>query len=137
MVFANAKSYNIAMGKSLIDQIEELLDRKLDEKLDRMLDEKLDRLFDEKLDARFDAFEDKLDYKLDARFDAFEGKMDLKFGAFTEHMDDKFDGLAEALQLTNEMVGKLPTRDEFTEVKADITTIKLAVRDTNRELHGL
>lgn len=121
MVFTNTKSYNIAMGKSLIDQIEELLDRKLEEKLD----------------ARFDAFEDKLDYKLDARFDVFEGKMDLKFGAFTEHMDDKIDGLAEALQLTNEMVGKLPTGVEFTEVKTDITTIKLAVRDTNRELHGL
>lgn len=117
MAISKAEEYNDHMAKSLIDQIEEMLDRKLDE--------------------RFDAFEDKLDFKFDSRFDAFEDKLDLKFGAFMEHMDDKFDSLAEALQVTVDMVSQLPTRDEFNEVKADVTTIKLAVRDTNRELHGL
>jgi hypothetical protein len=99
------------MTKPLIDQIEDVLDRKLDEVLDRKLDEVLDRKLDEVLDR--------------------------KLGVVVEHFDDKFDSLAEALQLTNEMVGQLPTREEFNEVKVDITTIKLAVRDTNRELRGL
>ena len=111
MAYAHFEEYNLNMAMSLIDQIEEVLDRKLEEVLDRKLEEVLDRKLEEALDR--------------------------KVGVILEHFDDKFDSLAKALQLTNEMVSRLPTRDEFNEVKADITTIKLAVRDTNRELHGL
>jgi hypothetical protein len=74
--------------------------------------------------------EEVLDRKLDE-------KLDEKLGVFVKHVDDRFDGLAEAMMLMNERLMTLPTRDEFNEVKADIATIKIAVRDTNSELHGL
>jgi hypothetical protein len=107
------------MAMTLIQQIEEVLDRKLEEVLDRKLEEVLDRKLEEVLDRKLDE------------------KLDDKLGVFMEHMDDKFDTLAEVIEIMNERMMELPTRDEFNEVKADIVTIKLAVRDTNREMHGL
>lgn len=107
------------MAQTLIQQIEDVLDRKLEQKLeevfDRKLDEKLEPLLDRKLDE----------------------KLDEKLGVFMEHMDDKFDSLAEAVHLVTDLVSDRPTRQEFEDLKADVNTIKLAVRDTNREMHDL
>ena len=93
------------MDKPLIDQIEELLDRKLDK--------------------RFDAFGKKLGEEFDH-----------KLGFFIEHMDDKFDSLAEAIQATLEIVSDQPSRGEFNELKDDVKTIKLAVTATNKDLRN-
>jgi hypothetical protein len=89
------------------DIIEEVLDRKLDEKFDKKLDEKLDQ------------------------------KLDQKLGAFVEHLDDKFDGLAEAISIMNTGMQKLAKASDLTVIRQDIRTIKLAVKDTNTDLQRL
>jgi hypothetical protein len=88
---------------SLIDEIEEVLDRKLEEALDRKLDEKLDH----------------------------------KLGALMEYMDGRFDGLAEAVQTTLEIVSNQPSREEFDDLKSEVATIRLAVTATNQDLRKL
>lgn len=75
----------------------------------------------------------KLDEKLDKKLDE---KLDEKLGAFAEHLDDKFDSLVEAVSLMNFNMGKLAKTSDLKAVKQDITTIKLAVTGTNRELRG-
>lgn len=79
----------------------------VEEVLDRKLDEKLDQKLDEKLDE--------------------------KLGAFVEHLDDKFDSLAEAVSLMNTTMMGLARQSDLEDVKQDVRTIKLAVTDTNRE----
>jgi hypothetical protein len=99
---------------ALIDEIETLLDRKLDEKLD-----------------------EHLDAKLDTRFEDFEKKFGNKLGAFMEHLDDKFDSLAEAAQTTLEIVSNQPSREEFDALKSEVRTIRSAVTATNQDLRKL
>jgi hypothetical protein len=100
-----------AITSTVPDIIEEVLDRKLDEKFDKKLDEKLDQKLDEKLDQ--------------------------KLGAFVEHLDDKFDGLAEAISIMNTGMQKLAKASDLTVIRQDIRTIKLAVKDTNTDLQRL
>jgi hypothetical protein len=64
-------------------------------------------------------------------------KMDDKFGFFVEHMDDKFDSLAEAISLMNESLGKKASKSDLDEVQDDVKTIKLAVTDTNEDIRHL
>lgn len=93
--------------QDVIEAVEEALDRKLDEKLDKKLDEKLGQKLDEKL------------------------------GAFVEHLDDKFDSLAEAISLINTNMQGLAKASELQVVKDDVVTIKFAVKETNKDLHKL
>ena len=90
--------------QDIAEVVEEVLDRKLDEKLDQKLDEKLDQKLDEKL------------------------------GAFVEHLDDKFDSLAEAISLMNTTMGTLAKQSDLEDVKDDVRTIKFALTETNRDL---
>jgi hypothetical protein len=96
--------------------------------------EVVEEVVDRKLDTRFDAFEAKMDKKLDKKLDE---KLDSKLGAFIEHIDDKFNGLAEAIQVMNGTIQTLARSSELDEVKQDVKTIKVAVRATNQDLHRL
>lgn len=113
--------------QDVAEVVEEVVDRKLDEKLDKKFDEKLGlkpgETFDEKLDR---TLEEKLDTKLDS-----------KLGAFVEHLDDKFDSLTEAVSLMNTNMQGLARQSDLDQVKEDVRTIKLAVRDTNQDLRTL
>lgn len=102
-----------------------------------VVEEVLDRKLDEKLDKRFAAFEDKIDRKFDTRFAESEVKMDSKMGFFIEHMDDKFDSLAEAISLMGTNMKALARKSDLDEVKSDIKTIKIAVKETNKDIHRL
>lgn len=124
--------------------VERVFDRKLDEKLDSKLDNKLDERFtafeekiDRKLDVRFRNFEERTDEQLNRRFIDFEEKIDGKFGFFMEHVDDKFDALAEALQVMSGTISTLARDSDLREVRQDVKTIRAAVRDTNHDLHRL
>lgn len=142
--------------QDVAEVVEEVVDRVLDRKLDEKMDPKLDQRFtefegklDQKLDERFTEFEEKLDHKLDRRFVEFEEKLDHKLdkkldkkldeklGTFVEHLDDKFDGLAEAISLMNTTIGTLAKASELEEVQQDVKTVKIAVRATNDDLRHL
>ncbi len=117
--------------QDIAEVVEEVLDRKLDEKLDQKLDEKLD----EKLGLQPGQ---TLDDKLGLQFgETLDQKLDRKFGAYIEHVDDKFDSLAEVISLMNTTMGSLARQSDLSEVKEDVKTIKLAVADTNKDLHHL
>jgi hypothetical protein len=101
--------------QDIAEVVEEVLDRKLDEKLDSKLDQKLDS-------------------KLDERFSKFEDKMERKMGFFIEHIDDKFDSLAEVVSLMNDNINKKADKTDLEEIRDDIKTIKFAVKETNKDL---
>ena len=135
LVVREAADYTGAMSQltkqDVADVVEEVLDRKLDQKLDQKFEEKLGLKPGETLDQKLD---EKLDRKLDEKFDQH---LDSKLGAFVEHLDDKFDGLAEAVSLMNTNMGGLARRDDLEKVKDDVKTIRLAVTDTNGDLRRL
>lgn len=55
-----------------------------------------------------------------------------------EDMNGKFDAIMEILIPMQEQVREIPKmKEDITEMKADIRTIKIAVTDTNRDLHKL
>ncbi|HET7059846.1 MAG TPA: hypothetical protein VFH99_00800 [Candidatus Saccharimonadales bacterium] len=129
--------------QDVAEVVEEVVDRVLDRKLDEKLDQKLDEKFDEKLGLKpGETLDDKLglkpgetlDDKLGARFAASEDKIDRKMGFFIEHIDDKFDGLAEAVSLMNDNINKKADKTDLEEIKQDIKTIKFAVKETNKDL---
>lgn len=51
-----------------------------------------------------------------------------------EDIREQMKAVLEVSIGTRNMVAKLPTRDEFNELKDDVITIKTAVKDTNKEL---
>jgi hypothetical protein len=57
-------------------------------------------------------------------------------GFYYEKTKDDFELIFESLDLIQDKIDKLPTRDEFDELKTEVRTIKLSVIDTNKELHG-
>ncbi|MEK7059684.1 MAG: hypothetical protein AAB971_02930 [Patescibacteria group bacterium] len=54
-----------------------------------------------------------------------------------EHFDNKFDSLAEALQVMGYTMQTLAKDSDLQEVKLDVEVIKLAVTDTNKDLRKL
>lgn len=51
-----------------------------------------------------------------------------------EDMRSQIQTILEITLDTREQMNNLPTRDEFSELKQDVATIKIAVTDTNKEL---
>lgn len=58
-------------------------------------------------------------------------------GIFSEQIKDELQVILEVVSDIQTKMIHLPTREEFNELKADIRTIKAAVKDTNRELHSI
>ena len=58
-------------------------------------------------------------------------------GIFSEQIKGELQVIHEVLGDIQNKVSHLPTRDEFNELKADVRTIRAAVKDTNRELHTI
>lgn len=58
-------------------------------------------------------------------------------GIFSERVKDELRVIHEVLGDIQSKVSHLPTRGEFNELKADMRTIRTAVKDTNRELHTI
>lgn len=56
-------------------------------------------------------------------------------GFYYEKTKDDFQLVTEAIVSLKEQVDNMPTRDEFNELKDDVKIIKIAVTDTNKELH--
>ncbi len=54
-----------------------------------------------------------------------------------EAVIDQNDRILEAVGSMREQIADLPTRSEFNELKADVTTIKHAVKETNHDLGKL
>lgn len=81
--------------------------------------------------------EEVVERKLDERFADFEDKIDRGLGVFVEHMNDKFDSLAEALQVMSGTMSTLARDSDLQEVKQDVRTIRHTVRATNDDLHRL
>lgn len=54
-----------------------------------------------------------------------------------EDMNDKFDGVVEAVGQLQDTVKTLATKDELAEVKADVQIIKAVVTATNRDVANL
>lgn len=127
--------------QDVAEVVEEVLDRKLEEKLDKKLDEKFDEklglqageALDRKLDGRFAAY----DQKMDQRFATFKEDMERQMGFFIEHVDDKFDSLAEAFSVVNDNMRGLAKQSDLNDVKQDTKTIKRAVKETNHDLTRL
>ncbi len=133
--------------QDVADVVEEVLDRKLDEKLDKKLGLQAGQTLDDKLGLKpGENLGDKLGLKpgetLDSKLglrpeETLDDKLDQKFGFFAEHMDNKLDSLAEAVSTINTTMHSLARQSDLEEVKADVKTIKLAVRATNDDLHRL
>jgi len=125
--------------QDVAEVVEEVFDRKFDEKFDQKFDEKFDQKFDQKMGLKpGQTFDEKLDEKLDKKLGLQSGEtLDNKLGAFVEHIGDKFDSLAEAVSLMSSNMKTLARQSDLDEVKNDVKTIKLAVRETNRDLRHL
>lgn len=101
--------------QDIAEVVEEVLDRVLDRKLDQKLEERLGLKPGETLDE----------------------KLDSKLGAFVEHLDHKFDSLAEVVSLMNTNMQGLAKQSDLQTVRNDIKIIKRAVKDTNDDLRHL
>lgn len=64
-------------------------------------------------------------------------RIDMKLGILTEHIDHKFEQLLEAMGAMIEPRVRPIVQEELTEVKADISTINLAIKAANHNLKDL
>lgn len=64
-------------------------------------------------------------------------RIDMKLGILMEHLDHKFEQLIETMGVMIEQRVRPIVQEELMEVKADTTTMKLAITETNRDLKGL
>lgn len=62
---------------------------------------------------------------------------DDQFGASLEDIDHKIDGVFEAVVQMQDQVKKLPTQDEFNELKADVQTVEHSVAEQEQRLSHL
>jgi hypothetical protein len=63
---------------------------------------------------------------------------DLEHGAriVAEAIEDKLDAVLDVTQTTLKIVSNQPTREEFDDLKGEVRAIKLAVKDTNKDVQN-
>lgn len=102
--------------KSLLQSIEQMLDKKLEANLERILDKKLD----EKLEMNLERI---LDKKLDGQFDR-------RFGKFEQKMNERFDKVDERLDRVDERFNQMDER--FNRVEARLGKVELTIENELR-----
>lgn len=116
--------------------MERTLDKKLDEKFEQKLGLKPGETLDDKLEQKLglksgETLNDKLGLEPG---ETLNDKLERQTGVLSEHFDDKFDSLAEAIQVVNSAVSSATKQSDLREIRYDIKTIKVAVRATNDDL---
>lgn len=127
--------------QDLTEVVEAVLERRF-ETWEKRVDAKLELRFGS-IEARLGNIEQRLD-NVEQRLDNIEqrldkvgqrlGTLETEFGVFREIIEDRFDGLADAIQVVNDGLRTCVRQSDLQLVRYDIQTIKIAVRATNDDL---
>ncbi len=87
------------------------------------------------LDTKIDTVEMRLNKRMDSLEQQLTSSMQ-SMGQRMDRLEYLQQATLEAVSVTQAYVQKLPTRPEFQGVQHDVHIMKVAVRETNRELRG-
>ena len=122
----------LAIGQLLDQKLEEKLEQKLEEKLDQKLEEKLEQKLEQKLDQKL---EEKLDQKLAQQKEEILTEATHRMKVLLDaEVKPMFNLLAEDISIIRE---KMIPESRIEAIEDDVSVLKAAVRQINREIREL